>query len=52
MKLVDDFVEYQILDMANGEKLENWNGVILRRPDPPPRSCHQPSPYHQPLQRP
>lgn len=34
MKLVDDFIEYQILDMTNGEKLENWNGVILRRPDP------------------
>lgn len=34
MKLVNDFKEYQILDMANGQKLENWNGVILSRPDP------------------
>ncbi len=34
MRLVNDFKEYQILDMAHGEKLESWNGVILRRPDP------------------
>lgn len=34
MRLVNDFKEYQILDMAHGEKLECWNGVILRRPDP------------------
>ena len=29
-----DLKEYELLDMANGEKLENWNGVILIRPDP------------------
>ena len=34
MKTVNDFNEYQILDMANGEKLELWNGVKLVRPDP------------------
>lgn len=34
MKTVNDFSEYQILDMANGEKLELWNGVKLVRPDP------------------
>ena len=34
MKIVNDFEEYQILDMANGEKLEIWNGVKLVRPDP------------------
>ena len=34
MRLVNDFKEYQILDMAHGEKLESWNGIILRRPDP------------------
>ncbi len=34
MKYVTDFEEYKILDMAHGEKLESWNGVILRRPDP------------------
>ena len=34
MKVVKDFTEYKILDMANGLKLESWNGVILSRPDP------------------
>ena len=34
MKLVNDFTEYQILDLNNGKKLESWNGVILNRPDP------------------
>ncbi len=34
MKLVDDFKEYQILSMNKGMKTENWNGVILKRPDP------------------
>lgn len=31
---VNDFDEYQIIDMASGEKLEKWNKYILRRPDP------------------
>ena len=34
MKTVNDFKEYQILDMAEGMKLESWNGVKLLRPDP------------------
>ena len=34
MKLVNDFKEYQILDMADGMKLELWNGIKLLRPDP------------------
>lgn len=34
MKIVTDFKEYQILDMANGKKLELWNDVYLLRPDP------------------
>lgn len=34
MKTVKDFNDYQILDMANGMKLESWNGVKLLRPDP------------------
>ena len=25
---------YQVLDCGDGEKLENWNGVLLIRPDP------------------
>ena len=34
MKIVNDFKEYQIIDMSNGMKLENWNGKELLRPDP------------------
>ncbi len=34
MKIIQDFDEYEILDMASGQKLERWNGVILSRPDP------------------
>lgn len=34
MKLVNDFKEYQILDMNDKNKTENWNGIILKRPDP------------------
>lgn len=34
MKLVKDFTEYEILDMANGKKLERWNDYVLVRPDP------------------
>lgn len=34
MRLTNDWIEYEIIDAGNGEKLENWNGVILRRPDP------------------
>ncbi|MBO4245116.1 MAG: class I SAM-dependent methyltransferase [Bacilli bacterium] len=34
MKLVNDFLDYEILDMANGEKLERWGNVTLVRPDP------------------
>ncbi len=34
MIVIDDFKEYQILDLAHGEKLEKWNNILLRRPDP------------------
>ena len=34
MKIVNDFTEYQILDMSEGCKLESWNGKCLQRPDP------------------
>lgn len=34
MKIVNDFLDYQILDMADGMKLESWNGKELLRPDP------------------
>ncbi len=34
MKIADSWKDYEILDMANGEKLERWKDVILVRPDP------------------
>jgi len=34
MKLIEDFYDYEVLDMANGQKLERWNNIILSRPDP------------------
>ena len=34
MKVVKDFLEYQIIDMCDGMKLELWNNVKLLRPDP------------------
>ena len=34
MNLANEWNDYQILDMANGEKLEKWNNIILVRPDP------------------
>ena len=34
MRYSKDFVDYELLDMANGEKLERWGKYILIRPDP------------------
>lgn len=34
MQTIDDFNEYQVLDMAHGEKVEKWSQYTLRRPDP------------------
>ena len=34
MKLANNWKDYEIIDMANGEKLERWKNVILVRPDP------------------
>ena len=34
MKIIKDFEEYKLLDMAEGMKLELWNGFKLLRPDP------------------
>lgn len=34
MLIVEDWVQYKILDSGDGEKVEFWNGIILRRPDP------------------
>ena len=34
MIVAKDWKDYEIIDMANGEKLERWGDVILIRPDP------------------
>ena len=34
MKLANEWKDYKILDMADGQKLERWGNVILSRPDP------------------
>lgn len=34
LKISNEWKDYECLDAGNGEKLENWGGVILRRPDP------------------
>ena len=34
MEISKDWKDYEILDMADGEKLERWGDIILIRPDP------------------
>lgn len=34
MELANEWKDYKILDMADGQKLEKWGEVILSRPDP------------------
>ena len=34
MEVAKDWKDYEILDMANGEKLERWKNIVLVRPDP------------------
>ena len=34
MFLCDQWSEYEVLDTGDGEKLERWKDVVLRRPDP------------------
>ncbi len=34
MNVANNWKDYEILDMANGEKLERWGDIILIRPDP------------------
>ena len=29
-----DWIDYEVIDAGNKEKLERWNDIILRRPDP------------------
>ena len=32
--LADQWKDYELIDMGNGEKLERWGNYVLRRPDP------------------
>ncbi len=34
MKVTNDYVDFEIIDTSNGEKLERWNNIYLLRPDP------------------
>lgn len=34
MNIANNWKDYEILDMANGEKLERWKNIVLVRPDP------------------
>lgn len=34
MRLSCDWKDYECIDAGNGEKLERWGNIILRRPDP------------------
>ena len=34
MFICNEWTDYEVLDTGDGEKLERWGGVILRRPDP------------------
>ena len=34
MFIASEWKDYEVLDTGDGEKLERWNDIILRRPDP------------------
>ncbi|MBR5227186.1 MAG: class I SAM-dependent methyltransferase [Clostridia bacterium] len=34
MQVMNEYKDYELLDMANGEKLEKWGKYLLIRPDP------------------
>ena len=38
MFLADSWKDYEVLDTGDGEKLERWGDIILRRPDVKPES--------------
>ena len=33
-RISNEWKDYECIDAGNGEKLERWEGIILRRPDP------------------
>ena len=34
MNIADNWKDYEIIDMSNGEKLERWKNIKIVRPDP------------------
>ena len=34
MRFVEDFIDYELIDADQGERLERWGDIILIRPDP------------------
>ena len=34
LKISKEWIDYECIDAGNGEKLERWGDIILRRPDP------------------
>lgn len=34
LRISEDWKDYECLDAGNGEKLERWGDIILRRPEP------------------
>lgn len=34
MLLADDWKDYELIDTGDGEKLERWGSILLKRPDP------------------
>lgn len=34
MRISDEWIDYECLDAGNGEKLERWGNIVLRRPEP------------------
>ena len=34
MRLSDEWIDYECISAGNGEKLERWGNIILRRPEP------------------
>jgi len=34
MFIASGWKDYEVIDTGDGEKLERWNGIVLRRPDP------------------
>lgn len=34
MWIADKWIDFEVLDLSGGEKLERWGDIVLRRPDP------------------